>query len=221
MNSEYHSHSRKEMARFLPESYSRVLEIGCGTAKFKGNLKTCEYWGIEPNTEAAEIAAATTDSKILIGTYEQVANILPENYFDLVICNDVIEHMPDHDHFLQQIQKHMTPQGTIVGSIPNIRYFSSIFEIMLLKDFHYRNSDIFDRTHLRFFTKKSIARSLKTAGLKTEKLEGINSFIFKRFNATYIAISLVLAVVIFASLFFFSDIRYMQYGFRASRSDAI
>lgn len=217
MNIRYHSQARKEMAQFLPEKYSRVLEIGCGTANFKKNLKPCEYWGVEPNPEAAEAAATNSDNKILIGTYEQISNALPENYFDLVICNDVIEHMPDHDHFLQQIQKHMTPDGAIIGSIPNIRYFTSIFEIIFLKDFHYRESDIFDRTHQRFFTKKSIARSLLAAGLRIEKLQGINSFIFKKKNIMNIAISLTIIITIIASLFFFSDIRHMQYGFRASR----
>lgn len=220
MKDRYHAQPRNEMRKFLPDTYSKVLEIGCGAASFRKNLMHCEYWGIEPNENAAATAALNPENNILTGTYEQIAEKLPNNYFDLVICNDVIEHMPDHDKFFNEIQRHMTPDGTIIGSIPNIRYFTSLFEIFFLKDFRYRDSDIFDKTHLRFFTKTSIKRSISSANLHIEKLEGINSFILKRKRPIDICISIIICIAILLSLFYFTDIKFMQYGFRASRKRA-
>ena len=45
----YFSNKREEIASFLPSSYSKVLEIGCGEGNFIENLKQpFEYWGVEP-----------------------------------------------------------------------------------------------------------------------------------------------------------------------------
>ena len=96
---------RLEIKEFIPASYSRVLEIGCAEGFFALNLsKNCEYWGIEPSEKAAE-AAAKKLNKVLAGKYEEVYAQLPDNYFDLVICNDVIEHMVDTDNFFQSIKR--------------------------------------------------------------------------------------------------------------------
>jgi 2-polyprenyl-3-methyl-5-hydroxy-6-metoxy-1,4-benzoquinol methylase len=95
----YYEQGRSEVAKFLPNNYSKVLEIGCGTGNFYGNVRQdCEYWGIEPLRAAAQSASKKLH-KVLIGKFEEVNQQLPDYYFDLVICNDVIEHMSDHDAF--------------------------------------------------------------------------------------------------------------------------
>lgn len=88
------------MVRFLPVAYSRVLEIGCADGEFRQNLTgEHEYWGVEPVRSAANTASKRLDN-VLVGTYAEVEGDIPNDYFDLVICNDVIEHMVDHDKFL-------------------------------------------------------------------------------------------------------------------------
>ena len=86
----YYQSSRLEVTHLLPKEYERVLEIGCAEGNFRANLKRkCECWGIEPVKAAAKIASQKLD-KVLIGTYDDVFDELPEDFFDLVICNDVI-----------------------------------------------------------------------------------------------------------------------------------
>lgn len=53
----YYTQDRTEMIPALPNSYNKVLEIGCGEGRFRANLELpTEYWGLEPVPEAAEVA---------------------------------------------------------------------------------------------------------------------------------------------------------------------
>ena len=102
---EYYDQVRPEVARLLPENYSKVLEIGCGKGLFRNNLtKENEYWGVEPVESQAKEAEKHLD-KVLHGIYDDVADEIPDHEFDLVVCNDVIEHMVDHEKFFRDIKK--------------------------------------------------------------------------------------------------------------------
>ena len=84
-----------------------------------------------------------------------------------MVCNDVIEHMADHDRFLRQIRGHIAPGGVLIGSVPNMRHYRALFELLVLRDWDYRDSGVLDRTHLRFFTARSLRRSLTRAGFES------------------------------------------------------
>lgn len=144
----YYQFRRSEMAQFLPNEYEKVLEIGCGEGGFAANLKPhCEIWGIEMDETSAQ-AASKVMKTVLIGAYDEVSNEIPKRYFDLVICNDVIEHMVDHDAFLMSIKKIMKDNGYLVASIPNVRYWVNLFRLLIEKDWKYREAGILDKIHL-------------------------------------------------------------------------
>lgn len=210
------------MAPFLPATYQRVLEVGCGSGAFVDHLRRpSEVWGVEPNADAGEVAAQKMH-RVLVGRYDQVARDLPEAYFDLVVCNDVIEHMDDHDAFLEAIKTKMRPGGCIVGSIPNVRHVTALFKLLALKDWRYSGSGILDRTHLRFFTEKSLRRTLQEHGYAIEMLSGIGSVIrygiSRRTNKLNrvqdLGVRLASFTVVALTLGFYWDTQYPQYAFR-------
>jgi 2-polyprenyl-3-methyl-5-hydroxy-6-metoxy-1,4-benzoquinol methylase len=194
---------RPEMLDFLPNEYSRVLEIGCNVGNFRQFLnKHCEYWGVEPFKEAADIAK-TKMNKVLVGFYDKVVNEIPDNYFDLIIANDVIEHMEQPWNFLQSIKKKMAANASIVLSIPNVRYFWNLKELLYKRDWEYKDCGILDITHLRFFTKKSIIRLLNDNGFEIEKMEGIKPAKVKKRH---------LPIYWLLKFIFGYDIEFMQFG---------
>ena len=210
----YFEGDRPEMARFLPDSYEKVLEIGCGDTSFRRNMKPdCEYWGVEP----ADIKSTNTGSAgvtVLKGYFHEVYDSLPDSYFDLVVCNDVIEHVSDHDEFLIKIKKKLADQGVIIGSIPNVRYYDNLFHLLRDKDWHYTESGILDGTHLRFFTEKSLIDTFSKNDFEIELFSGINNFLSRtksiRKVAKYFYLQLVLTFFSVRN----SDIKFQQFGFR-------
>lgn len=166
---------RNELEKFIPNNVKTVLEIGCGEGGFRASFdNNVEYWGVEPNKEVYKIAESKL-YKVLNATYEEVEQDIPDNYFDLIVCNDVIEHMIDHDKFLENIKSKIKDDGYLLISIPNVRYIYNLYNLIFKKDWKYEKQGVLDKTHLRFFTKKSLIDTLTRHGYKIEKFEGINT----------------------------------------------
>lgn len=209
----YEHHLRPEVAKFLPQTAKKmtVLEVGCGYGHFRKNIRTeCEYWGIEPVPSIAQFASSNLE-KILVGTFDEIVDTLPDNFFDCIVCNDVIEHMNNVDDFLQIIKTKMKKEGVIVGSIPNVRYIDNLFRLLILKDWKYEDSGILDKTHLRFFTQKSLIRTFKLNGYVIEELSGINPINIKTDSIKRFFLSLGATVF---SYLIGVDSKFTQFGFR-------
>lgn len=205
-SSSYYLGTRREVSELLPGSYSRVLEIGCGEGGFRSHLGECEYWGIEPQRGPAALARQRL-FKVIDATYEDAYGQLPDCYFDLVICNDVIEHMTAPEQFLESIKNKVRPGARLVGSIPNVRFVGNLFEVLCLKDWQYTDQGILDRTHLRFFTEKSIRRMFETHGFLIEQLSGINAVPVTVWPVRLLVKNLFV-------LMLGADSRFFQFGFR-------
>lgn len=211
---QYPDSARPELIEFLPKNYKTVLEIGCGRGGFKKSLdQNTELWGVEPNESAAK-QAEFKGYKVLVGLYEEVAHKCPDDYFDLIVCNDVIEHMVDHEKFLTEIKGKMKSTGCLVGSIPNIRYYPVLFDLLFKKDWQYTEIGVLDKTHLRFFTEKSLIRTFESTDYTIQLLKGINAtekyWFTLRSTAKYLFINFPFGL--------FKDTRYMQFGFRVTKS---
>lgn len=201
MQYHYQSQKRREMLAFVPDSCKIILEIGCGDGSFSEQLKlerNVQVWGVELNPEVAAVAENKLD-KVLCGDLLELQNELPLGYFDCIICNDILEHFVHTSSLISQLKKLLRPGGYIASSLPNFRYVGNLWEILVKKDFEYKNSGILDYTHYRFFTQKSIVRMFSDLGFTIVKSEGINP-------------TPSLKVKLFNLIFFnhFSDIPYMQ-----------
>lgn len=171
----YFRSKRTEVVQFVPGGVKRALDVGCASGGFGSELKEkgIEVWGIEPNPEAASEAAGRLD-KVLTGTYETCAAELPEGYFDLITFNDVFEHIADCDHVLRDVRRFLAPGGSVLASLPNIRHWAALMTIVWQGDFPYQDEGIFDRTHMRFFTRKSMLRMFEECGYEVVSCEGVN-----------------------------------------------
>lgn len=87
---------------------------------------------------------------------------------------DVLEHLAWPHKALEMVAPLLTPRGRVLASIPNIRCWVEFRKLVLGGDFPTEDAGIFDRTHLRFFTKKSIPRLFDQASFDIERIEGIN-----------------------------------------------
>jgi 2-polyprenyl-3-methyl-5-hydroxy-6-metoxy-1,4-benzoquinol methylase len=173
---QYFEFPRTEMLDFLPDSPKTILEIGCGAGSFGQLVKEhhdCEYWGMELDPGAAEIAKQRID-KVFVGQVHETLDQAPDGYFDCFVANDVLEHLVDPYGVLLEVKKKLKPGGAVTASIPNVRHFETMWNLVFKKEWRYQDAGVLDRTHLRFFTESTIRELFTDQGYRVEKMYGIN-----------------------------------------------
>jgi 2-polyprenyl-3-methyl-5-hydroxy-6-metoxy-1,4-benzoquinol methylase len=181
MNKGYYQLDRSEMLELIQTDVKTALDVGCGEGNFGKLLKEkfgAEVWGFEPVSHAYQIAKENLDH---VQNSIFAAESIPDKKFDLITFNDVLEHMVEPGDVLRQCLEKLTTRGQIVASIPNILYFHDFFTMVFSKDWKYEPAGIFDKTHLRFFTRKSIVRLFEESGYEVVKLHGIRPTDSKKF----------------------------------------
>ena len=147
----------------------RLLDVGCARGHLSKQFiqQGWDVTGIEYNKEDAEVARQE-GVNVIVGSAESALNDI-SGLFDVIIFADVLEHLVDPVLVLQLAKKRLTPNGRIVISIPNIAHLSVRVQL-LFGSFNYTDRGILDRTHLHFYTKKSLTEMISAAGLQTTKL---------------------------------------------------
>ena len=199
----YYNNVRKEMLKYLPENAKKIIDIGCGNGALAYLVKQqndAEVWGIELMEEEAKGAIKVLD-KVIVGNCEKHIDSLPEYYFDVIYLNDVLEHLVDPYTVLEALKSKLAPSGVVISSIPNVRFFRTFSKVLFSKDWIYEGHGVMDKTHLRFFTSKSIKRMYEELGYTILIHEGIN-------------VTKSIRPILFNILFLFTqmDIRNVQYA---------
>jgi 2-polyprenyl-3-methyl-5-hydroxy-6-metoxy-1,4-benzoquinol methylase len=155
----------RRLALLLAEARpgDRVLDLGCGAGRF---LRALGEAGAEPvGVEIAEAAleraranAPSVDLRLL----EDGTIPAAHGEFDLVWCSEVLEHIPDVGEALFEIRRVLKPGGRLLATVPRIRARDLL-----------RFEATFDPLgqHVRFFTRKSLARTLAATGFDPVRIE--------------------------------------------------
>lgn len=153
-----------EARALAPGTTLRVLDVGAATGYIGDAIREArpvELTGVESDPEARERLR-----------YEKVVDTLdavPEDSaFDAALLLDVIEHTADPRALLEKTARRLRPGGTLLVSVPNVAHWSVRFALLFGR-FEYATSGLLDRTHLRFFTRRSFVRTLREAGLTVER----------------------------------------------------
>jgi 2-polyprenyl-3-methyl-5-hydroxy-6-metoxy-1,4-benzoquinol methylase len=162
----YFSNIRHDMIAYLPNSKEiRLLDIGCSGGDticfLKENNLIQEGTGVELFELSNSNQTNPLIDKIIIGDIQQKNIDIPFNYYNVIFCGDVLEHLTDPWDVLNYLKQFLTNDGVIIASIPNIREIKTSFQIFIKGDFKYEKSGILDKTHLRFFCKKNIVQLFK------------------------------------------------------------
>lgn len=85
--------------------------------------------------------------------------------FDQIMLADVLEHIPYPAPVLKRLTTMLAPGGSIIISLPNIAYARARLRL-LVGVWRYEQTGIFDRTHMRFFTRATARQLIEGAGLR-------------------------------------------------------
>jgi methionine biosynthesis protein MetW len=135
---------------------ARVLDVGCATGYLAAELtrRGCTVVGLEADPVAAAQAAAHCEA-VVTGDVEAPqprAETAARGPFDVVLCADVLEHLRDPWEVLAWLRTLLAPGGRAVVSLPNIAHWTGRRELLRGR-FPQADHGLFDRTHLRFFTR--------------------------------------------------------------------
>jgi GT2 family glycosyltransferase/tetratricopeptide (TPR) repeat protein/glycosyltransferase involved in cell wall biosynthesis/2-polyprenyl-3-methyl-5-hydroxy-6-metoxy-1,4-benzoquinol methylase len=176
----YYAFTRPEIQALVRPDSRKILDVGCASGELGYELKKSrprtEVWGIEIVPEIADKAKRKLD-RVLKGNVANIVHALPDNYFSTIIFADVLEHMDDPNDILDNIKSKLAPLGEVIASIPNVRHWSVLKDLIEGK-WDYQDAGILDRDHRRFFTKKSIVELFNKAGysiieMQTTMLPGV------------------------------------------------
>jgi 2-polyprenyl-3-methyl-5-hydroxy-6-metoxy-1,4-benzoquinol methylase len=172
----YYDGARLDVLPFLPDDIKTVLDVGCSngsTGLWLKENRSCVVHGVEPHEESSKQAQRKLDLVIHSDFHPNLP--LQKGYYDCVLFLDVLEHMFDPRPAIEQAHELLTPGGYLICSLPNLRYFPCMVELLYHKDFQYQNSGVQDFTHLKFYTKKSIVRLFDEKKFQIKSYFGINS----------------------------------------------
>jgi 2-polyprenyl-3-methyl-5-hydroxy-6-metoxy-1,4-benzoquinol methylase len=147
----------------------RALDVGAADG-YLSELLTARGWTVTALERDPALAARARGrcKEVVVADLEEAAPRL-DGPFDAIVCGDVLEHLTDPLRVLTSLTRALAPGGTVVVSVPNVAHLWVRLSLLLGR-FEYADRGILDRTHLRFFTRRTFLRFLREAGLEPREL---------------------------------------------------
>lgn len=150
---------------------SKILDLGCSAGHLAERLQDLGHHvtGVDrfESPEVTERLGAFVKADLDDGIPAEVGS-----GFDVVLAADVVEHLREPERLLRDAQDVLRPGGSLVVCVPNVSHWYPRFRTLLGR-FDYDQRGILDKTHLRFFTRRSIRRTLEREGFTVRRVEPV------------------------------------------------
>lgn len=174
----------------LNPQHKNILDIGCYDGTFLNLIKNRDnnFFGLEASDWGYQKSRARGID--VQQYYFDGSEKLPydDNFFDLVIAGEIIEHIFDTDFFLKEIRRILKTDGKLLISTPNIASFGR--RLMLLLGINpiieTSPNEPESSGHIRYFTFRSLETILEKHRFKTIEYQSdiINFSKSGRFSST-------------------------------------
>ena len=142
----------KKVLGSYPLLGSKALDIGAGNGQFVALLSELglDAVGLEHNKEFVNEAVK---KGLVIKQGYLLDNAIFKDKFDLITCNNFLEHQPSINRFLNKVHALMADNGLLYLSVPNLQRI--INEACFYE---------FVADHLVYFSKKTLRKALEISG---------------------------------------------------------
>lgn len=113
------------------QDQERILEIGCGAGHILEKIDRGILYGIDLSRTLIAIAARRLAKKAELKRCNAEAIEYPDNFFDKVICADIIEHVQNPRKVLEEIRRVIKEDGLVIISVPNDKIIYSFRNILI------------------------------------------------------------------------------------------
>jgi len=148
---------------------ARVLELGSGHGAFVALMRAAgfEASGLELSPWVVEFARSTFEVPMLLGPIESQA--LAERSLDVVVLNDVLEHLVEPRATMRHCAKLLGSDGFVVAQTPCYPEGQSYGELMEAN--HPFLAMLQEREHLYLFSQRGVRRLFAEVGLPIVRFE--------------------------------------------------
>jgi len=142
---------------------TKILDIGCADGSFANFLahKGFNVYGIDISEEAIK-KASVFGIKASQCDIEQGLKF-KDNYFDIIIASEIIEHLYDTDYFLEEIKRVTKKYGYLFISTPNLASLKNRVRLLFGRYPQYTEYRIGRNLagHIRNYTPQVLKKQLK------------------------------------------------------------
>ena len=141
---------------------SCVLDVGCATGYLGSWLKTtrhCAVDGVDAVAEDLEIAKHRLN-RVYLRDLDKPDWAHGLEQYDVILMMDVLEHLRMPQRTLQIATTLLCPQGCLIINVPNVANWRVRFELLRGR-WEYQETGILDRTHVYFFTRRTLETMLR------------------------------------------------------------
>jgi 2-polyprenyl-3-methyl-5-hydroxy-6-metoxy-1,4-benzoquinol methylase len=166
---DYSTRPREELLNLIPRPVARLLDVGCAggataaLAKARGIANYVSAIDIGPIDQ--QLIGPHGIDRFLRADVESITASELGGEHDVILCGDVLEHLVDPWAAVAKLATSLRTGGCIIASVPNIRNFRILAQIVFRGDFRYQPAGILDQTHLRFFCRQNLFDLFTAAGL--------------------------------------------------------
>lgn len=169
----YHDLVRHDAIAIMPEKLGRILDVGGGIGATSVYLKEqgrAERVFVLDIIEDGFLPGVDAHTSVNLDASDALAGI--DETFDTILCLDVLEHLVDPWSAVRQLTALLNPGGVIVASLPNVRHWQVVYPLVFKGTFDLADKGLLDRTHMRWFTRKSAIELMTCSGLKVQHVTG-------------------------------------------------
>jgi 2-polyprenyl-3-methyl-5-hydroxy-6-metoxy-1,4-benzoquinol methylase len=152
-----------------------VLELGCATGRVTRYLTehlNCCVTGVEYDPQAAALAQPYCQ-RLIVGDLEAETTLRQTaGVYDVILAGDVLEHLREPARVMAALRGSLKPGGTWVISVPNVAHWS-VRKELLRGRFDFTDTGVMDRTHLRWFTVKTLSEMIERAGCAVKQIDAV------------------------------------------------
>jgi len=99
----------------LQNARGRLLDVGAGEAPWRDFLHPdVDYVAVDVDSSTEFGMTKRTDTRYYDGSHLPFADA----HFDVVLCTEVLEHVPDSAKFLAELYRVLAPGGTLILTVP-------------------------------------------------------------------------------------------------------
>lgn len=167
------AHYNRHLLELVPPGRRRVVEVGPAHGAFAKALRARQpglhITGVDVDVEYARLAARSCD-RVFVCDIETLdsAGLAPLFPSDCWVFGDSLEHLREPWRLLEVVRQRIDSDGCVVTCIPNAQHWT-VQARLACGELHYEDEGLLDRTHLRWFTRKSMLAMFARTGWRVEQ----------------------------------------------------